>query len=53
MSTAITHEVPVDGPAAGVQTFVTGGLDAVLTRAHAVAFDEGVTVRGGATGLEP
>lgn len=53
MSTVITHEVPVDGPAAGVHTFVTGGLDAVLTRAHAVAFDEGVTVRGGATGLEP
>jgi dihydrofolate reductase len=44
----VTHEAPNDGPANGVYTFVTGGIEAALEQARAAAGDRVVAVMGGA-----
>lgn len=44
----VTHEAPTESPSNGVYQFVTGGVQAALDRARAVAGDGVVAVMGGA-----
>lgn len=45
----VTHEPPAESPEDGVYTFATGGIEAALEQAIAVAGDKDVCVMGGAS----
>ena len=44
----VTHNAPLEGPANGVYTFVTSGIEDALEQAQAAAGERDVTIMGGA-----